>query len=432
MSRFSILGMSVLGIGALTMATGCAGATIQPGHRALYFDPGNGGIQHEVLQPGWKSLACPFWVPDSKCPRVDDFDVTYHTSKEEMHVLSKEGLPLDARVAVSYRPIVSELYLLDTDIGSNYFDEVIGPEFRSAAIGVFSRESYADLQRNNGVIENKMEKALRERLKGKHIEVSSVLLEKVTYDPKILESQRERVVSQEETLRNKQLLENQEAQEKRKIELQTEEIETRAAHKKTELVAQTEQKKLELQAEAQQKELELQTQAQQKELEVKTDLSLKKLEIQRDTDEEKFRIDSELRNKQAERKMTMVQAVIDKMKADAAAATQVAQAHGEAEARLSLAKAASEEKRAESANITQNQVMMHAYDALGNLGGTGTTILMGDWSKLPNWLFPKMSGFQTAFAPWYPVTPGGAPSTAAPAASATLSANSNPYPGGTR
>jgi hypothetical protein len=46
--------------------------------------------------------------------------------------------------------------------------------------------------------------------------------------------------------------------------------------------------------------------------------------------------------------------------------------------------------------VTTNQVMMHAYDALGQLGGTGTTFLLGDYSKLPNWLFPKMSGFQTA------------------------------------
>ncbi|HEY3816266.1 MAG TPA: SPFH domain-containing protein [Polyangiaceae bacterium] len=412
--RRSIIGLSVLGFGSLAMGTGCAGATIQPGHRALYFDPGNGGIQHEVLQPGWKRLACPFWEPDSKCPRVDDFDVTYQTAKEEMHVLSKEGLPLDAHVAVSYRPIVSELYLLDTDIGPNYFAEVIGPEFRSAAIGVFSHESYADLQRSNGAIEDRMEKALRERLKGKHIEVSSVLLEKVNYDPKILESQRERVVSQEETLRNKQLLENQASQEKRKIELQTEEIETRAAHKKTELVAQTEQKKLELQARAQQKELEL-----------KTELTLKKLEIQKDTEEAKFRIDSELRNKQAERKITSEQAQIDKMKAEAAAESQVVQAHGEAESRLALATATGAEKRAEAANITQNQVMMHAYDALGNLGGTGTTILMGDYSKLPNWLFPKMSGFQT-FAPMVPLSPAGA---VAPTLTATAG---NPYTSGTK
>ncbi len=73
---------SVFALVALAFGTGCAGATIQPGHRALYFDPRSGGIQHEVLQPGWYRTACAFWEPNSKCPRVDDFDVTFSTSKE--------------------------------------------------------------------------------------------------------------------------------------------------------------------------------------------------------------------------------------------------------------------------------------------------------------------------------------------------------------
>ncbi len=186
MSKSSVLGSLLIAVLGAT-STGCAGALVQPGHRALLFDPSNGGIQHEVLQPGWYRLACPFWTPETKCPRVDDFDVTYSTSKEAIHALSKEGLPLDLHIAVAYRPIVSELYLLDTEIGPNYFDEVIGPEFRSAAIGVFAHTSYQDLQRKNGRSRMRSRRSCADRLQGKHIEVSSVLIEKVTYDPKILE-----------------------------------------------------------------------------------------------------------------------------------------------------------------------------------------------------------------------------------------------------
>jgi hypothetical protein len=38
-------------------------------------------------------------------------------------------------------------------------------------------------------------------------------------------------------------------------------------------------------------------------------------------------------------------------------------------------------------------VQMHAYDALAKLGGEGTHLLLGDWSHVPNFLFPTMSGF---------------------------------------
>src|SRR5262249_19187358 len=150
-------------LSALAMGTGCGGALVQPGHRALYFDPSDGGIRHEVLQPGWYRTACPFWKPDNMCPRIDDFDVTYSTGKEEVRTLSSEKLPLELHLALKYRPIVSELYLLDTEIGANYFDEVVGPELRSAAIGVLARTSYQDLQKENAKIEDDVEQELRKR-----------------------------------------------------------------------------------------------------------------------------------------------------------------------------------------------------------------------------------------------------------------------------
>src|SRR5271166_4620616 len=104
MRRFSITGLSIVALGAV-LSTGCAGALVEPGHRALLFDPSNGGIQHEVLQPGWYRMACPFFIPDNKCPRVDDFDVTYTTTKEQLHTLSSDPLPLEVHMAVAYRPI---------------------------------------------------------------------------------------------------------------------------------------------------------------------------------------------------------------------------------------------------------------------------------------------------------------------------------------
>jgi hypothetical protein len=392
-----------LAVAALATTTGCAGALVEPGHRGLYFDPSNGGIQHEVLQPGWYRTACPFWVPGNKCPRVEDFDVTYSTAKEELHTISAEGLSLDVHTALKYRPIVSELYLLDTEIGANYFDEVVGPELRSAMIGVMARTPYSDLQKKNGAIEDEIEKELRERLRGKHVEISSVLIEHVDYAPEILQSQKERVVSQEQTLAQKQVLENTALQKKRSLELTAE-------TRKLELNQQTEQKRLELQAEAEQKKLAAQT-----------ELELDQIDIAKEATEEKARIESSLRNKKAERQLAIEQAQIDHMKAEATAGTTVTSARGEAGARLALAKATAAENAASAANVTPMQVMMHAYDALGKLGGTGSTFLFGDYSKLPGWLFPKMNGFEKAP---FMVLPGqGAmQASSAPAATAKPSA----------
>jgi regulator of protease activity HflC (stomatin/prohibitin superfamily) len=400
MRNLSMTGLCLVALSALTTGTGCAGALVQPGHRALYFDPVNGGIQHEVLQPGWYRTACPFWEADNKCPRVDDFDVTYSTAKEDVKTLSVEKLPVDLHLALKYRPIVSELYLLDTEIGANYFEEVIGPEFRSAAIGVFAHISYQDLQKENGKIEDDIEKELRHRLQGKHIEVASVLIEKIEYAPQILEAYRQRVVSQEETRTRQQILENTALQKKRELELMAEtkklELENQSAQKKMELGAQTEQKRMELQADSEQRKLT-----------ATTETEVRKMEIAKETEEQKARFDSALINKRTEKRLAIEQAEIDRMNAEAKARTTVTTAKGEAESRLALARATGAENEAAAANITTNQVMMHAYDALGHLGGTGTTFLLGDYSKLPNWLFPKVSGFQSA--PWMMMPAADAP-----------------------
>ncbi len=422
MRHFSIVGITFVALGALTMGTGCAGYTINPGHRALLFDPGNNGVQPEVLKPGWVNTDCsvfthPF-TPNDKCPRVDDFDVTYQTSNEQFHVISKEGLPMDVQIAVTYRPIVAELYLLDTELGKHYFDKVIGPEFRNAAIGVFSKESYQDLQRQNGDIEAKIQKRLQDRLKGKHLEVSAVFIQHVSYDPAILDQQQKEVVSRQELETDKQLRANKYEEEKQRLQLQTETKELEIDAQKKLLSAETEKKKLELNAEAEQKKLQM-----------TTDLEVAKIDAQKNAESEKVRIESQLRNKKAEKQLEVEQAQIDRMKAEADAATQIAAAKGESTSRLALAKASAAENSASAANITPMQVEMHAYDALGKLGGSGTTIMMGDYSKLPNWLFPRVPGFQTAFNPLYLVPPTVGGGVAAPQAGTTLSrTNDNPYP----
>jgi hypothetical protein len=60
------------------------------------------------------------------------------------------------------------------------------------------------------------------------------------------------------------------------------------------------------------------------------------------------------------------------------------------------------------------EVMIHAYDALGQLGGSGTTIVLGDWAHVPSFLFPRVPSLQNAFTlPMMPVPT--APPAARPA-----------------
>jgi regulator of protease activity HflC (stomatin/prohibitin superfamily) len=167
----------------LALASGCYGAVVEPGHRGLMFDPRHGGLQHEILTPGYHSLDSCFLR--TVCSRIDDFDVTYTTSKETIDATTKEGLPATVHVAVIHRPIVSELYELDTEIGRDYYAEVVGPEFRSVARLVFARHSAVELSHGTEKLEDDMEATLRTRLKGTHVEVSAITVESFKYPPKV-------------------------------------------------------------------------------------------------------------------------------------------------------------------------------------------------------------------------------------------------------
>ena len=328
----------VVGFGGLLLAlsSGCAtGMVVEPGHRGLFFDPRNGGLAHEVLQPGYHKTGM--------YGRIDDFDVTYSTHKEEVHTTSQEGLSMDLRLAVIYRPIISELYELDTEIGPNYYDEVIGPEFRSAARGVFARHSYTELQVKNEKIEDEIEGDIRRRVAGKHLEITSVTLEEVAYAPEIANAVRAKLVGEQEAVRQKAALENEALK--------------------------------------------------------------RKLELEHQAEQAKMTAEQALRAKQTEKTLAEAQSQIDKVRAETDAVTRITKAKAEAQEITLLAKAHGEEKRAESIALTPNAVAMHAYDALGKLGGEGTTIMLGDFSKTPRFLVPQ-GGFNPYGAP---VTGGTSP-----------------------
>jgi regulator of protease activity HflC (stomatin/prohibitin superfamily) len=298
----------------------CAGCTetVEPGHRGLLFQPWKGGLSRHVLPPGR------YYVGPHG--RIDDFDVTYSTRSETMNTISSEGLALGVKMSVIFRPVVTQLYELDVEIGRNYYDEVIGPEFKTAARGVFARHSYLELQRNNAKIEEEIRDDVRRRIAGRYVEVSSVTMEELRYAPEIAEAIRAKLVGEQEAAR-------------RKVALEAD-----AQRQSTELHHQAERAKLEAEA--------------------------------------------QLLHKQNERELAEEQAHIDRVKAETEAATQVIRAKSQAEQEILLAKAHGEERKAQALALTPLSVMMHAYDALAKLGGQGTTIMLGDFSKVPNFLFP--------------------------------------------
>jgi prohibitin 2 len=210
-----VLGLFLILAGA---SWGCASTTIQPGHRGLLFDPKNGGLGHEVLSPGYYRLR-----PSA---HIADYDITYSTRTESIKAHTSEGLGVEVKLGVIYRPVVSELYELDTEIGPNYYDEVVGPELRSAALGIVARHSCADLVRNDQrQLVDEIEAETRMRLKGRHVELAAAMLESLDLPPELVAAVRARVVAAQNALRDeadraRAKVVAQENWEKEKLELE--------------------------------------------------------------------------------------------------------------------------------------------------------------------------------------------------------------------
>lgn len=377
--------------------TGCATTTVEPGHRGLYFAPNDGGLRREALMPGkyklgWCFLYC---TPN----RVDDFDVTYSTRTENIDTKDSDGLVMHLRLSVRYKPIESEIYQLDTEIGPNYYDEVIAPEFRSACRGVFARHSYMELQKKNESFENEVESELRRRTAGQHIDISSVTLENVDYTPEIDQKNQQRIAAEQE--KQRQIAAIKAEQEKNAAESEK----RMAAMKEA-----AEQKKQQTQAETEQAQLEILKKAETDKLQLQKEAENQKIQLANDAANAKFRAEQALQALDQRKKAARAELEINKLQATADATTKVIAARAEADAARAMAGAHAEEKRAETAGITQGEVMEHAYDALGKLGGSGTTIVLGDWAHVPSFLFPKtptMGGFAMPWQPFNGPRPAG-------------------------
>src|SRR6266542_2983329 len=91
---------------------GCRCPTVDSGHRGIVFKTLGGGTSKEVLGEGMHFI--PVWN------YVIPYDTRVHEMKEQLIVLTSNGLTLRVDASVRYRPKVDELYELQTQIGPDY------------------------------------------------------------------------------------------------------------------------------------------------------------------------------------------------------------------------------------------------------------------------------------------------------------------------
>lgn len=165
----------------LLCISGCACETVSSGHGGIGFDSFGSGTQRElhgeglhVLRPG-KSLIT--------------YDLRVQEMKDELSVLSNNGLDLKVDSSVRYRVDPAKLFELHTQTGPRYADILIAPITRSEARKVFGRYAPEEIYSSKREqIEKEIHDEVTRALQGKHVVVEAILVRDVTLPAAIREA----------------------------------------------------------------------------------------------------------------------------------------------------------------------------------------------------------------------------------------------------
>lgn len=157
---------------ALALSPSCMCARVESGHRGLLFKSLAGGTSQQLLGEGlhvlapWNSLIV--------------YDTRIQELKEELNVISSNGLAMRVDASVRFRPEAEELYALQLSVGPDFAEKLLSPVVRSEARKVFGRYSPEEIySTRREEIERQIHGEVKKALEGKFVVVEAVLVRDV-------------------------------------------------------------------------------------------------------------------------------------------------------------------------------------------------------------------------------------------------------------
>ncbi|MCE9670978.1 prohibitin family protein [Myxococcus stipitatus] len=193
----------------LMCISGCACETVASGHGGIGFDSFGSGTLREpygeglhVLRPG-KSLIV--------------YDLRVQEMKDELSVLSNNGLDLKVDSSVRYRVDPARLFELHTQTGPRYAEILIAPIVRSEARKVFGRYAPEEIySTRREQIEKEIFDEVTRALQGKHVVVEAILVRDVSLPTAIREAISDKLAEEQRSQKMRFTLEKERQEAERK------------------------------------------------------------------------------------------------------------------------------------------------------------------------------------------------------------------------
>ena len=189
MKRPTLSHAILLAIPILLLMDGC-GRTIDPGMRGLRWYPLTVGLVNEPLKNGF------YW----RAPWNDvfEYDVRYQSFSEKIDALTADDLSVSLRVVITMSPIPEEVYFLAQEVGHNWYQQLVRPQFLSAVRGVVAQYAMVTLPERSSEIGNKIEAVMVESLKGRHLNIYSVALSEIEFSKMVLQAIEQKQAKEQE------------------------------------------------------------------------------------------------------------------------------------------------------------------------------------------------------------------------------------------
>ncbi len=176
-----------LRLALLTLVAGCA-SSIPEGHVGLFVHASS-GVGREVLHEGL------YW--HMPWTHIIEFSAQWNEYEEKMHVLTQDDVHLDVQGGIAVRPIVNELYALEQDLGTRWYDTIVQSAFFTATRTVLAHYNMVDIPENSEKIENEIREHVAQRIAGHHLELGRIALQHIDYPPSVQQAIEQRLVVQQ-------------------------------------------------------------------------------------------------------------------------------------------------------------------------------------------------------------------------------------------
>lgn len=147
--------------------------------------PGFNGVINRPLGKGLKTdkIYSDGIVSRGLFTEMIKYDIRVKSYQEEIDILTSDQLHTTLALSVTLKPKKEELPQLILEIGEDYYENIVKPNFYSISRGIMAKYNYEEISSRSLEIEKEITAELKIRLEGKHIVLDKVTLDHIMYSP---------------------------------------------------------------------------------------------------------------------------------------------------------------------------------------------------------------------------------------------------------